>query len=101
MYLDEKLEIFIDVIPSNPISINKSDFSDECLNYFFVHDKFENLIKDNLIGPSDRLSNFIFEPKSLRKEFYANIKALKLTNYNKVSYTRIDNLQDTLENKIV
>lgn len=43
----------------------------------------------------------VLEPESLRSEFYAIIRDLKLTNYKKTCKTRIVNLKEALEDKIV
>jgi len=96
------LEKFIDVTPSNPNSINKYDFISDDLNYINVYEKISDLIynKDNDIGPRNRLSSLIFEPKSLRSEFYNSIRALNLTNYKSIPDITLGNLLKALKHEI-
>jgi hypothetical protein len=95
------LEKFIDVTPTNPNSINRSDILADSLYYESIYDKISNLIKKDSIKPWDRINKLKFEPESLKSEFYAIIRYLKLTNYKVTSSTRIENLQETLEDKTV
>lgn len=95
------LEKFIDITITNPNSINKSDISEDSLNYRSLYIKISNLMKDNNIKDRDRFSKLIFEPESLRKEFYAKIIDLNLSNFKEPRTTRIKYFKDTFVNKIM
>lgn len=97
----QELEKLIDVNPSNPNSINYTDILGDSLDYRNIYDKISNLINDNHIGGRDSIARLIFEPESLRSEFYSKIKDLNLTNYKKYSQTKIGTLLKRLEDKIV
>ena len=99
--LIQGLEKYLDIYTTNPNSINKEDFWEDSLNYKSIYQKISNLILDDQIKTRDRLNKLIFEPESLRKVFYAKVTDLNLSSYKEVWYTRINNLQNTLENKIL
>lgn len=93
------LEKFTDIAPSIPNSINKSDFIEGNLNYITVYEKITDLVnnKDNNFEPQNRISSLIFEPKSLKFEFYNSIKALNLANCKDITGITLGHLLDVLK----
>ena len=87
---------------TNPNSIKEDDYLENgFFDYHTIYLKILNLIESGEVKKTDVYSKLQFESRSLRKNFYAKIKDLGLTNYNEVCKTRIGYLNKKLISVIV